>query len=72
MDVGVVCEQTFLRCMEEVSAVVDAGLFTRSTAEDLGLPGVEMGVEVNDAHGPVFTAWYELSRDIGKSVRLTG
>jgi hypothetical protein len=40
VDVGVVCEQAFLRGVEEVGAVVDAGLFAGGAAEDLGAPGV--------------------------------
>jgi len=48
MDVGVVLEQTLLRGVVEVSAVVDAGLLGRSTAEDLWLPGVQVRVEVDD------------------------
>jgi hypothetical protein len=34
--------------MVEVSAMVDAGDFARSTAEDLRLPGVEMRIKVDD------------------------
>ena len=41
--------------MEKVSAVVDAGLVARGTTEDLGLPRVEMAVEMDDAHGAVGT-----------------
>lgn len=40
MDVGVVSKEAFLRCMKEVSSVVDAGLLAWSTTEDLGLPCV--------------------------------
>jgi hypothetical protein len=53
MDVSVVGEQTFLGGVEEVSAVVDGGLLAGRTAKDLGLPGVEMAVEVDDADGTV-------------------
>lgn len=40
MDVGVVAEQSFFRCMEEVGAVVDGGLLAGCSAEDFGTPGV--------------------------------
>lgn len=40
MDVGVVGEQAFLGGVEEVGAVVDAGLFAGRAAEDFGAPGV--------------------------------
>lgn len=40
VDVGVVGEETFLGGMEEVCAVVDAGLLARGASEYLGLPGV--------------------------------
>lgn len=56
--------------MEEVGAVIDAGLFGGRAAEDFGFPGVaggvslgmwrkgrgklQMGVEVDDADGAVF------------------
>jgi hypothetical protein len=53
MDVSIVSEQTFLSSVEEVSAVVDGGLLAGRTAKDLGLPGVEMAVEVDDADGTV-------------------
>ena len=39
--------------MVEVRAVVDRCLRGRCSAEDFGLPGVEVGVEVDDADGPV-------------------
>ena len=53
VDVGVVAHQAFLCGVVEVCAVVDAGLFGRSAAEDLGSPGVEVGVEVDDGDGAV-------------------
>ena len=53
MDVSVVSEQTFLGSVEEVSAVVDGGLLAWRTTKHLGLPGVEMAVEVDDADGTV-------------------
>jgi hypothetical protein len=56
VNIGVISKQTFLRGMEEVGAVVDAGLFAWGTAEDFGLPGVEMRVEMNDAYGAVFAS----------------
>lgn len=40
MDVGVVGEETFLRSVEEVGAVVNGGLLAGSATENLGLPGV--------------------------------
>jgi hypothetical protein len=40
MDVRVVGEQAFLRGVEEVCAVVDAGLLAGGAAEDFGFPGV--------------------------------
>jgi hypothetical protein len=55
VDVGVISEETFLRGMEEICAVVDRGLLAGSTAEDLGLPGVEMAVKVDDADWSVLT-----------------
>ena len=56
VDVGVVFQKTFLRGMEEIGAVVDAGLFTGRAAKHFGLPGVQVGVEVDDGDGAVFTA----------------
>jgi hypothetical protein len=55
VDVSVISEETFLRGMEEICAVVDRGLLAGSTAEDLGLPGVEMAVKVDDADWSVLT-----------------
>lgn len=46
MDVGVVGEETFLRGVEEVGSVVDAGLLAGSTTEDLGLPGITKAVRI--------------------------
>ena len=40
VDVGVVCEKPFLCGMEEVGAVVDAGLFAGGASEDFGTPCV--------------------------------
>lgn len=53
MDVGVVPEETLLGGVVEVGAVVDAGDLGGGTAKDLGLPRVEMGVEVDHANGAV-------------------
>ena len=53
MDVRVVSEKTLLRCPVKVSAVVDGGLLGWRTTEDLWLPGIKMGVEVNDADRPI-------------------
>jgi hypothetical protein len=58
MDVGVVGEETLLRGVKEVCSVVDAGLLGGRTAEDFGLPGVEMGVKVDDTDGAILAnAW---------------
>ena len=43
MDVGVVCEEAFLGGVEEVGAVVYAGLFGGCAAEDFGAPGIAGG-----------------------------
>lgn len=48
-------EQTFLRSMIEVCAVVDASDLAGRTTEDLWLPGVEVRVEVDDGDGTVST-----------------
>ena len=53
VDVGVVGEEALLGGVVEVGAVVDGGLAGRGAAEDLGPPGVEVGVEVDDADGAV-------------------
>jgi hypothetical protein len=51
MDVGVVGEEAFLRRVEEIGAVVDAGLFAGRATEDLRLPGVTVqGSEVGSAN----------------------
>lgn len=55
MDVGVICKEAFLCRMEEVCAVVDACLFARRATKNLGFPGIEMAVEVNDANGTICT-----------------
>ena len=39
--------------MVEICAVVDGGLFGGCATEDFGAPGVEVGVEVDDADGAV-------------------
>lgn len=41
--------------MVEISAVVDAGYFARRAAEHFRLPGVEVGIEMDDGDGPVGT-----------------
>lgn len=43
MDVGVVCEEAFLGGVEEVGAVVYAGLLGGRAAEDFGAPGIAGG-----------------------------
>jgi len=53
VDVGVVGKQAFLRCVVEVSAVVDARNFAGRAAEDLWFPCVKMGVEMDDGDGTV-------------------
>ena len=53
MDVGVVLEETLHGGVVEVRAMVDAGDLGGRTAEDLGLPGVEVTVEVDDGHRAV-------------------
>lgn len=53
MDVGVVREEAFLVRVPEVRPVVDTRHFGGRPAEHLGLPGVEVGVEVDDADGAV-------------------
>lgn len=49
MDVGVIGEKTFLSSVKEVGAVVDCSLLAGRAAENLGLPGVKMAVEVYNA-----------------------
>jgi len=39
----------------EICAVINAGYFAGRAAEDLGLPGVEMRVEMDDRDGSVST-----------------
>ena len=46
VDVGVVAEEAFVGGVVEVGAVVYGGLEGGGAAEDFGLPGVEVGVEV--------------------------
>ena len=53
MYVCVVRQQSLLVRVVKVRAVVDGGLGCRGSAEDFGLPGVEVGVEVYDADGAV-------------------
>ena len=53
MYVCVVRQQSLLVRVVKVRAVVDGGLGCRGSAEDFGLPGVEVGVEVYDADGSV-------------------
>lgn len=51
--VCVVRQQPFPVRVVEVRAVVDGCLGRRGSAEDFGPPGVEVGVEVDDADGAV-------------------
>lgn len=53
MDVGVVLQQALLGSVVEVGAVVDASDLGRRATKDLGPPGVEVGVEVDDRDGAV-------------------
>ena len=53
MYVRIIRQQSFPVRVVEVCAVVYGGLKRRGPAEDFGLPGVEMGVEVDDADGTV-------------------
>ena len=53
MYVRVVRQQPLAVRVVEVCAVVDRGLRRGGSAEDFGLPGVEVGVEVDDADGAV-------------------
>jgi len=46
VDVGVVAEEAFVGGVVEVGAVVYGGLEGGGAAEDFGLPGVEVAVEV--------------------------
>lgn len=55
MDISVIGEQAFLCSVVEVSAMVDAGDFAGRATENFGLPGVEMGVEVDDRDRAVST-----------------
>lgn len=48
MDVCVIAQETLLGSMPEVCTVVDGCNFRRCSSEDLWLPGIEMGIEVND------------------------
>ena len=40
-------------CVVEVRPVINGGLNRGGSAEDFGLPSVEVGVEVDDADGAV-------------------
>ena len=53
MDVAVVGEETFFVRVVEVCPVIDGGLFGGGAAEDFGLPGVEVGVEMDYGNGTV-------------------
>lgn len=53
MDIGIISEQTLHRSVVEVGSVVDAGNLGGCASEDLGLPGVEVRVEVDDGDGAV-------------------
>ena len=53
VDIRVVRQQPLSVRVVEVCAVVHGGLERRGSAEDFGLPGIEVGVEVYDADGTV-------------------
>ena len=55
MDVGVIGKKPLLCSVEEICTVVYRGLLARCATKDLGLPGVEMAVKVNDTDGSVLT-----------------
>jgi len=48
MDIRIIGQQSLLRRMVEVRAVVDASYLAGRAAKDLWLPGIEMRVEVDD------------------------
>ena len=53
MYVCIIRQQPLSVCVVKVRAVVDGSLSCRGSAEDFGLPGVEVRVEVYDADGTV-------------------
>lgn len=53
MNVRVVRQQSLPMCVVEIRAMVHRGLFRRGSAEDFGLPRVEVRVEMYDADGTV-------------------
>ena len=55
VDAGVVGEETLHGGVVEVGSVVDGRNCRRGSTEDLGLPGVEMAVKVDDGDGTVST-----------------
>lgn len=55
MDIGVVGKKALLSSMEEVGTMVDACLLTRRPTKDLGLPSIQMTVEVDDTDRTVCT-----------------
>ena len=40
-------------CVVEICTVVDGSLFARSAAEDFRAPGIQVGIEMNDADGAI-------------------
>lgn len=53
MDITIVPEQSFLRGMVKVRAMVHGSDLGGGAAEHLGPPGVEVRVKVDHAHGAV-------------------
>ena len=53
MDIGIVGQQSLLMSVIEICTVIDGSLFARCAAEDFWAPGIEMGIEMNDADGAV-------------------
>jgi hypothetical protein len=53
MDIRIIRQQTLLGSMVEIGAVVYGRDFRGRAAEDLGLPGVEVGIEVDYGDGTV-------------------
>ena len=53
MDVGVVRQESFFVCMVEVCAVIHTRLFCWCAPKDLGAPGIEVRIEVDNRNGTV-------------------
>lgn len=72
MDVGVILEKTFHGCVIEVCSVVDACHLRRGSTEDLGLPGIEVRIEVDDRDGAVGTVERAQQREGDRVVTTHG